>query len=111
MSRRSVPALFAAVADALLEVLEEEPREPVMLNLAGVARYELGALGPAERLFKAALRLDPALPQVRRNLDEIARRRRADSGLGALPAPVRVALPRLGAPPSRVRRGRGRHRG
>ena len=95
------PALGAgavrAVADALLEVLEEEPREPVMLNLAGVARYELGALGPAERLFKAALRLDPALPQVRRNLDEIARRRRADSGLGALPAPVRVALPRLGA--------------
>ena len=109
------PALGAgavrAVADALLEVLEEEPREPVMLNLAGVARYELGALGPAERLFKAALRLDPALPQVRRT----STRSLAGGARTAAWARSRRRYAwrsRASAlAPSRVRRGRGRHRG
>jgi glycosyltransferase involved in cell wall biosynthesis/thioredoxin-like negative regulator of GroEL len=70
-------AAYAAVAHAAVTLLEADPREPVFLNLAGVALYELGALGPAERLFRAAKRLNPALPQVGRNLAECARRKRA----------------------------------
>src|SRR5687768_14436688 len=34
-------ATYLAVAEALLDILEEEPREPVLLNYAGVALYEL----------------------------------------------------------------------
>jgi hypothetical protein len=62
----SAPAAIAralvAVAEAAITLLEEEPREPGFLNLAGVALYELGALPPAERLLKAARALDPQLP-------------------------------------------------
>src|SRR6058998_3488767 len=50
----SAPAAIAralvAVAQAAITLLEEEPREPGFLNVAGVAFYELGALAPAERL-------------------------------------------------------------
>ena len=60
-----------------LDVLTEEPREPVLLNYAGVALYELWSLDAARALFQAALRLDPSLPHVRGNLDEIRRRRKA----------------------------------
>ena len=94
-SRTAAPAIFAAVAQAGIEELEREPREPV-LNVAGVALYELGALAPAEKLFKAARRLDPELANVERNLAEIERRRRSATRLSALPTPVRMALKPLG---------------
>ncbi|MEX2196701.1 MAG: glycosyltransferase [Thermoleophilaceae bacterium] len=84
--------LFLAVAEKALEVLEEEAREPLLLNYAGVALYELGALGPARALFEAALRLDQDLPHLRRNLDETGRRARRRSR-PALPARVSAALP------------------
>ena len=45
-----------AVARAAIELLEEEPREPGFLNIAGVAFYELGALAPAERLLEGGAR-------------------------------------------------------
>jgi glycosyltransferase involved in cell wall biosynthesis len=91
-------AAYTAAARAAIGVLEEDPREPVMLNLAGVALYELGALSPAERLFKAAQRLDPALPQVARNIAECKRRKRA----GVRPHPQAVIL--LGDVPARAKR-------
>ena len=88
--------VFAAVAREALDVLAEDPREPLLLNYAGIAFYELGELAAAEELFKAAHRLDPELPHVERNLTEIGRRRRAGlSGIKLAP-PLRIALKDLG---------------
>src|SRR5690349_5258340 len=61
---KDLPALFLAVARASVELLEEEPREPVLLNYAGVAFYEIGALDAAEALFKACRRLDDTVAHV-----------------------------------------------
>ena len=61
----------------VVALLEDDPREPWLLNHAGVALYELGAIRAAEALFTAARRLDAELPDVERNLAECARRRRA----------------------------------
>ncbi|MBX5441428.1 MAG: glycosyltransferase [Solirubrobacteraceae bacterium] len=88
-----IAPVFLAVADAAVTMLEEEPREPVILNTAGVALYELGELTAAERLFKAAERLDPNLPHLDGNLKELARRRSAGlEGRVPLPATVSVQL-------------------
>jgi len=84
-------ALLLAAAQAALDALEPAPAEPVLLNLAGVALYELGALRGAKALFEAAGRLDPELPDVSRNLRELARRRRQNVRVD-LPATVSVAL-------------------
>jgi tetratricopeptide (TPR) repeat protein len=101
-----VPRVLLAGARASVELLEEEPREPVILNHGGVFLYELGALGSAEQLFKAAKRLDPDLPHVGRNLEELARRRRKNVDvLRMLPAPVALELGQLG---TRVERIAGR---
>src|SRR4051794_31953444 len=95
---KDVPALFLAVARSAVELLEAEPREPVLLNYAGVALYELGALDAAEAFFRACRRLDDTLAHVERNLREIGRRRRAGAGgVPNLPAPVRAALKPLAA--------------
>jgi tetratricopeptide (TPR) repeat protein len=67
---------LAAVALAALDALEREPAEPILLNYAGVACYELWILDAAQDLFRAARRLDPALPHLERNLTEVGRRRR-----------------------------------
>jgi tetratricopeptide (TPR) repeat protein len=83
--------VFVAVADAALSLLEQDPAEPVMLNLAGVACYELWSLDAAQALFRAARRLDPELPDVERNLQEVARRRRA----GRRTRPLHAAVPGL----------------
>jgi tetratricopeptide (TPR) repeat protein len=92
-SRTQATQLFVAVADAALTALEEEPREPILLNYAGVALYELWSLDAAHDLFKAAHRLDPALPHLKRNLGELGRRRR-----GHRPnRPLHIAVPRLAA--------------
>jgi glycosyltransferase involved in cell wall biosynthesis len=76
------PGAVLATAAAALDALEVEPREPVLLNYAGVAFYEIGALNAAELLFSAAKDLDPELPHVHRNLGEVIRRRR--KGMGVL---------------------------
>jgi tetratricopeptide (TPR) repeat protein len=96
-SSKDVPALFLAVARSAVELLEAEPREPVLLNYAGVAFYEIGALDAAEALFKACRRLDDTVAHVESNLQEIARRRRAGAAITNLPAPVRAALKPLAA--------------
>ncbi len=84
---------YAAAARAAVILLEENPREPVFLNLAGVALYELGALGPADRLFRAANRLNPALGQVARNISECARRKRRGVKLLPQAAPLLADIP------------------
>ncbi|HEY7829855.1 MAG TPA: glycosyltransferase [Solirubrobacteraceae bacterium] len=75
-----LPELYATVATNALEALEGEPSEPKLLNLAGVALYELWSLDAAQQLFEAALRLDPALGEVQRNLAQLAQRRRSLRG-------------------------------
>ena len=84
--------VFTAVARCALDVLADEPREPVLLNYAGIAFYEVGQLAAAEALFKASRRLDPDLPHVERNLDEIARRRREGLAHVKLPPPLKLVL-------------------
>ncbi|MGH2856443.1 MAG: glycosyltransferase, partial [Solirubrobacteraceae bacterium] len=84
--------IFVALADAVLASLEREPSEPVLLNLAGVACYELWSLDGAQDLFKAAVRLDPGFGDPRRNLDEVTKRRRA---AGQRTRPLHGAVPGL----------------
>jgi tetratricopeptide (TPR) repeat protein len=92
-SQTQATHLFVAVAQAALDALEEEPREPILLNYAGVALYELWSLDAAHALFKAAQRLDPALPHLKRNLQELGRRRR-----GHRPnKPLHASVPALAA--------------
>ena len=68
--------LFAALADGALTMLEHEPREPKLLNYAGIALYELWGLEGAEALFKATRRLDPQLREAAGNLAEVRARKR-----------------------------------
>jgi glycosyltransferase involved in cell wall biosynthesis len=92
----SKPAALVATAAAALDALADDAREPVLLNAAGVAFYELGALQAAEALFGAAQRLDPELAHVERNLAECKRRRR--KGIRVMPqaaGAVRGLQPRL----------------
>src|SRR5689334_19282593 len=93
---KQVPALLLTAAREGIEILEQEPREPMLLNYTGVLLYELGALKPAEQLFKAAKRRDPDLPHVGKNLNELARSRRKKIDVtSALPPQVSLALPGL----------------
>jgi glycosyltransferase involved in cell wall biosynthesis len=88
---------FLAGAVAAVGALEDEPREPVLLNLGGVLLYELGAIVAAESLFRAAQRLDPELADVAVNLRECTRRRKQGTATPkGLPAPVLRALRELG---------------
>jgi tetratricopeptide (TPR) repeat protein len=93
--------VFLAAATEGLEILAREPREPVLLNLVGIALYELGGLAGARALFEAAQRLDPQLPHVAGNLAEIKRRRR-DGRAPQLPPTVSAALRGVEADAKRV---------
>ena len=99
----AIAPLMTAVLEGVLEALEIEPREPVLLNYAGIAFYELGSLKAAEALFKAARRLDPELAHVKKNMDEIQRRRRQgiDAAAG-LPANIAVPLKGLAVRGERI---------
>jgi tetratricopeptide (TPR) repeat protein len=88
------PALFVALAAGALGVLEREPREPRLLNYAGIILQELWSLDAAEAMFAAAQRLDPQLEDVEHNLAELAVRRRLQHGAAGR-APLRAALPAL----------------
>jgi tetratricopeptide (TPR) repeat protein len=92
----STVATLVATAAAAVDMLQAEPREPVLLNYAGVIFYELGAVKAATALFAAAQRLDPELPNVERNLSECTRRKRR--GVRVVPqaaGPVRDLQPRV----------------
>lgn len=84
--------MFATMALRTVEVLEEQPAEPRLLNLAGIAFYELGELGPAEALFQAAFAMAPEIPGVAGNRKEIRRRRKNNFQPPKLPAPVVAVL-------------------
>jgi glycosyltransferase involved in cell wall biosynthesis len=99
--RSRVPAIYLAAAGATVALLEEEPREPLLLNYAGVLLYELWALEAAEALFAAAHRLDPELANVACNLEEVARRRRAGRAL-ELPRATAIARDELAKRATRV---------
>lgn len=75
-SSTRMPELFATVAAGAVDALEHEPREPRILNYAGVLLYELWSLDAAHAMFKAAKRLDPNLDRVDGNLDALAKRRK-----------------------------------
>jgi tetratricopeptide (TPR) repeat protein len=94
--------LFVAVAKSALDALEDEPREPVLLNYTGVAFYELWSLDAAHAIFKAAQRLDPGIPHLRRNLSELDRRRREQSRGGGPRKPLHPSLPSLAARAKRI---------
>src|SRR5690242_8210914 len=106
LSVESWAPLYAVTAEAVLAALEAAPSEPVLLNYAGVLLYELQELAPAEALFKAALRLDPTLPFVEKNLDAVRRRKKGRQQL-QLRGPVAVKARALGA---RARRLAGQAR-
>lgn len=91
-SETGAKKIFAAAADAALTVLEEAASEPIVLNLAGIALYELWSLDAAHALFAAARRLDPQLGDAARNLDQVARRKRA---AGRPTRPLHAAVPGL----------------
>jgi tetratricopeptide (TPR) repeat protein len=96
LSKGSNPAVLIGTAAVAVDILQAEPREPVLLNYAGVIFYELGAIKAATALFGAAKRLDPELADVERNLAECKRRKRA--GVRVLPqaaGPVRELQPRV----------------
>jgi tetratricopeptide (TPR) repeat protein len=88
---------FVAVADGALSILDVEPSEPVLLLYAGVACYEVWALEGARALFGAAARLDPSLPDLARNRDQLAQRLRGH----------RPGRPMHSSVPGLVRRARG----
>src|SRR2546425_785275 len=54
---QQVASVFVAVATEALTILDEQPSEPLLLNVTGIALYELGALAGAKALFQAAHRL------------------------------------------------------
>ena len=83
--------VYVAIATAALDMLDESPSEPTILNLAGVALYELWSLDAAQTLFRAARRLDASLPNVEANLEEVGRRKRA----GRRTRPLHAAVPGL----------------
>ncbi|HVX34233.1 MAG TPA: glycosyltransferase, partial [Solirubrobacterales bacterium] len=86
---RELPGIYLAIAREALAGLEAEPREPVLLNYAGVGLNELGAREGAARLFEAALRLDPELPHAARNRERALARK---GSRPRLPAAVAAQL-------------------
>jgi glycosyltransferase involved in cell wall biosynthesis len=74
--------IYLQIARQSVALLEQEPCEPVILNFAGVALYELWSLDGAQQLFEAALRLDPSLPHAASNLAAVNVRRQSGRGAG-----------------------------
>ena len=74
VNEKRATEVLLAMARGAITALEADPAEPVLLNYAGVIMYELWALDAAKALFQAAKRLDPELPHLDRNLQEIAHR-------------------------------------
>ena len=84
--------ILLATARGAIAALEAQPAEPVLLNYTGVVMYELWALDAAKALFQAAKRLDPELPHLERNLQEVANRGRSGGHRRLAMHPVVVDL-------------------
>jgi len=95
------PALYATAAEALLDALAADPREPVLLNYAGVLLYELTELGGAQALFRAAAGLDASLPHVQENLEAV-RLRKSVGSRPVLRPPLSIRVKALGRRARRV---------
>jgi tetratricopeptide (TPR) repeat protein len=100
------PPAFATTARCLLDALEREPREPVLLNLAGVLLYELTESAGAEALFRAALRLDPELEHAEANIAACRARGQAAPPRGAVAAALRLLGKRARAVAAKARPAR-----
>ena len=96
---RELPGLYLALAREALDGLAAEPREPLLLNYAGLGLNELGARDGAAELLEAALRLDPQLTQAARNLASARARKGSRPNL---PAAVAARLRGLEAEARRV---------
>jgi len=92
-------------ARAACDVLDEDVREPQLLNTAGILFFELGATAAAEALFHGAGRLDPDLEHLAGNLAACKRRRKAgNQTLQGLPPHVLRELRTLGPRAQRLAR-------
>jgi tetratricopeptide (TPR) repeat protein len=100
-SRDGWVRLYLAAAAGIVDALAGDPCEPVLLNYAGVLLYELNELAGAEELFRAARRLDPALPHVERNLAAVRLRKRAHAAARLHPS-LAAEVKRLGARAKRI---------
>ena len=95
--------IFLAVAQAGTALLEDDPREPLILNHTGIAFYELWSLDAARSMFRATLSLAPETPHTRRNLAECQRRAKASRsgdparGLTAILGPLVKRAKRVAA--------------
>lgn len=90
---RLAAQMLLAIATGAIEALEPQPAEPLLLNYAGIALYELWRLPAAQALFQAALRLDPHIPHAEDNLRKLAARRREQRGASRIaPAPKLAML-------------------
>ncbi|MCZ4496604.1 MAG: glycosyltransferase, partial [Thermoleophilia bacterium] len=67
----------------LVPVLEETPHEPELLDMLGLASYELGHTSHARRLFEAVRTIEPTHERARAHLR--ACKERAKRGVGSLP--------------------------
>jgi glycosyltransferase involved in cell wall biosynthesis len=79
VNERRAITIYLAIVTAAIGVLEQTPAEPLLLNYAGIAFYELWGLEGARTLFEAAKRLDPNIPHLDRNLKELSLRGRSNT--------------------------------
>jgi hypothetical protein len=97
---------FFTATGSVLAALEQEPREPVLLNHAGVMLYEMFQAAAAADLFKAVLRLDPDHPHARANLEQARARTRSQGRLPGAFGTGRARWPTARAGSPRGRRPR-----
>lgn len=76
---------FDVVPDALLPLLEDEPAEPELLNLLGMAYYELGDSETAHHLFTTVTAIEPEHATARSNLEACEHRQRPGTRVQQLP--------------------------
>ncbi len=73
-------ATLDAVVGLLVPTLDAEPHEPELLDLLGVAAFELGDVTLARRIFDAVLELEPEHESARQHARTVATAQRASAG-------------------------------
>lgn len=86
---------LCAALRALTTWLEDEPREPSLLGYAGVIGVELGVYREAQDLLEAAVRLNPALPDIDKTIRIVKQRRKAKASVPGIAADVKNQLTKL----------------
>lgn len=84
-----------AVVEQLTPWLEAHPHEPELLNLLGLAVYELGSTRLARRLFETVREIEPEHMQARRNLRACRERMQRGSAVASVPEQHAPALARM----------------